>query len=218
MPVSDADNNRILEAFVDEQRPVLVAVDFSEDSRAAVLWASAFAARVGGRLVLLHVVHDPADQPGYYRSVGMKPPQTMEQAAAGMLDDFVARLKAEHPELATLHSAEHKLLSGLPPGRIAEAAELLHARLIVIGSRGMTGLPHLLQGSVSERVVELANGPVVVIKAEENQRIAAKKRKQEKKQKKKREKQQGKQSTSALRSPEDAAQERDVRGPDLADG
>jgi nucleotide-binding universal stress UspA family protein len=216
--MSDTDNDHILKAFVDEHRPVLVAVDFSEDSRAAVLWASAFAARVGGRLVLLHVVHDPADQPGYYRSVGMKPLQTMEQAATGMLDDFVARLKAEHPELAALHTAEHKLLSGLPPGRIAETAELLQAKLIVIGSRGMTGLPHLLQGSVSERVVELANGPVVVIKAEENQRIAANKLKQEKKQKKKREKQQGKESTGALRSPEDAVQERDVRGPDLADG
>jgi nucleotide-binding universal stress UspA family protein len=216
--VSNAGNNQILEAFVDEHRPVLVAVDFSEDSRAAVLWASAFAARVGGSLVILHVVHDPADQPGYYRSAGMKPPQTMEQAATGMLDDFVARLKAEHPGLAALCSAEHKLLSGLPPGRIAEAAELLHAKLIVIGSRGMTGLPHLLQGSVSERVVELANGPVVVIKAEENQRKAAKKRKQEKKEKKRFEKQLLKQSRSALSPAQDEAQTRDVEKPERADG
>jgi nucleotide-binding universal stress UspA family protein len=173
--VNDINDTHILESFADEQRPVLVAVDFSEDSRAALLWASAFTARVGGQLVVLHVVHDPANQPGYYRTIGMKPLQTMEQAAESMLDDFIAQLKAKHPGLAALHSAEKKLLKGLPPGRIVEAAELLHAKLIVIGSRGMTGLPHLLQGSVSERVVELANGPVVVIKAEENQRIAARK-------------------------------------------
>jgi nucleotide-binding universal stress UspA family protein len=104
----------------------------------------------------------------------MKPLQTMEQAAASMLDAFVAQLKAEHPGLAALHAAENKLLSGLPPGRIVEAADLLHARLIVIGSRGMTGLPHLLQGSVSERVVELAKGPVVIIKAADSRRRAAK--------------------------------------------
>ena len=171
--MSENGNTDILESFADEHRPVLVAVDFSEDSRAALLWASAFTARVGGRLVVLHVVHDPANQPGYYRTIGMKPLQTMEQAAESMLDDFVAQLSSEHPGLAVLHSAEKKLLTGLPPGRIAEAAELLHAKLIVIGSRGMTGLPHLLQGSVSERVVELADGPVVVIKAEEHQRLAA---------------------------------------------
>lgn len=209
--MSDATNTHILETFADERRPVLVAVDFSEDSRAAILWASAFAARVGGRLVVLHVVHDPADQPGYYRSMGMKPLQTMEQAAEGMLEDFVVQLKAEHPGLAALHAAEKKLLSGLPPGRIVEAAELLQAKLIVIGSRGMTGLPHLLQGSVSERVVELANGPVVVIKAEENQRRAAKKRKEEEKLRKKREKQKKKQARSTLSPEGKQPQERHAR-------
>jgi nucleotide-binding universal stress UspA family protein len=211
MFVSGDEFTNILETFADEHRPVLVAVDFSEDSRAAVLWASAFTTRVGGRLVVLHVVHDPADQPGYYRSVSMKPLQTMEQAAASMLDAFVAQLKAEHPGLAALHAAENKLLSGLPPGRIVEAADLLHARLIVIGSRGMTGLPHLLQGSVSERVVELANGPVVVIKAEENQRIAARKSTQEKKKQRKRDKRQKKQTGASLESEDPAARDRDAR-------
>ena len=172
--MNDIDPTHILESFADEHRPVLVAVDFSEDSRAAALWASAFSARVGGQLVILHVVHDPAGEPGYYRSIGMKPLQTMEQAAASMLDNFVAQLKADCPGLAALHAAEKKLLIGLPPGRITQAAELLQAKLIAIGSRGMTGLPHLLQGSVSERVVELAKGPVVVIKAEKNQRPVAK--------------------------------------------
>jgi nucleotide-binding universal stress UspA family protein len=209
--VNDSNDAHILESFADEHRPVLAAVDFSEDSRAAVLWASAFSARVGGQLVILHVVHDPADQPGYYRSVGMKPLQTMEQAATGMLDDFVARLKAEHPELAALHTAEHKLLSGLPPGRIAETAELLQAKLIVIGSRGMTGLPHLLQGSVSERVVELANGPVVVIKGTENQRVAAKQRKQERKDRKERKKLQDKQAGSALHQEKTGTEASEVR-------
>jgi hypothetical protein len=85
-----------------------------------------------------------------------------------MLNDFLMDLQRAHPELAVLGTAERRLLSGLPPGRIVEAAELLDAKLIVIGSRGMTGLPHLMQGSVSERVVELAKGPVVVVKSRAN--------------------------------------------------
>jgi len=53
----------------------------------------------------------------------------------------------------------------LPPGRILEASESTGASLLVIGSRGAEGLPQLLQGSVSERVVERARCPVVVVKA-----------------------------------------------------
>jgi nucleotide-binding universal stress UspA family protein len=44
-------------------------------------------------------------------------------------------------------------------------ASRLDAALIVIGRRGRTRLPQLLQGSVSKRVVQLATVPVVVVKA-----------------------------------------------------
>jgi nucleotide-binding universal stress UspA family protein len=162
--VTKTGNSDYLEAIACTNRPTLVAVDFSDDSRAALLWAAAFVSCAGGKLIVLHVVHDPADEPGYYRENGDQPLQPMEHVAQGMLDDFLQDLQHAHPELTALGTAEKKLVGGLPPGRIIEAAGLLNAKLIVIGSRGMTGLPHLLQGSVSERVVELATGPVVVVK------------------------------------------------------
>jgi len=162
--VTEGGDSGQLEAICSTQRPTLVAVDFSDDSRAALLWAAAFVACTGGRLVVLHVVHDPAAEPGHYRDGGDEPLQPMENVARGMLDEFLLQLQKDHSGLTALGSAEKQLLIGLPPGRIVEAARLLNAKLIVIGSRGMTGLPHLLQGSVSERVVELATGPVVVVK------------------------------------------------------
>ena len=158
-----------LDAITSRSRPTVVAVDFSGDSRAALAWACAFSDCAGGDLVVLHVVHDPAGQPGYYRENRDKPLQTLEQAAAVMLDAFLASVKRDHPELTRLETAEKILLSGLPPGRIVEASERLNAKLIVIGSRGMTGLPHLMQGSVSERVVVLAGRPVVVVKSADGQ-------------------------------------------------
>jgi nucleotide-binding universal stress UspA family protein len=48
---------------------------------------------------------------------------------------------------------------------ILEEAGKLSADLIVLGSRGRTGLPHLLLGSVAERVVRLATCPVLTVKA-----------------------------------------------------
>jgi nucleotide-binding universal stress UspA family protein len=166
--MTEPGNSLCTETIVSSNQPTLVAVDFSDDSRAAVLWACGFSACAGGKLVVLHVVHDPADQPGYYRNGREQMLQPMEQVAEDMLNDFLMDLQRAHPELAVLGTAERRLLSGLPPGRIVEAAELLDAKLIVIGSRGMTGLPHLMQGSVSERVVELAKGPVVVVKSRAN--------------------------------------------------
>jgi len=163
--MADGPQTSALEMVASEHRPTLVAVDFSDDSRAALAWACAFTACTGGKLIVLHVVHDPADQPGYYRKGKDKPLRPMEQIARRMLDDFLADLHRNHPELTAIETAERRLLTGLPPGRIVEAAELLDAKLIVIGSRGTTGLPHLMQGSVSERVVELASRPVVVVKA-----------------------------------------------------
>ena len=101
-----------------------------------------------------------------------------------MLDAFLASVKRDHPELTRLETAEKILLSGLPPGRIVEASERLNAKLIVIGSRGMTGLPHLMQGSVSERVVVLAGRPVVVVKSADGQHAQTIRKRAEKERKK----------------------------------
>jgi nucleotide-binding universal stress UspA family protein len=47
---------------------------------------------------------------------------------------------------------------------ILSRAEALSAKAIVIGTRGLTGLRHLLLGSTAERVVEYAPCPVMTIR------------------------------------------------------
>ena len=175
----------IQRAEAEQDQPILVALDFSDDSRAAVLWACEYADCIGARLVLLHVVHDPASSPGFYRSETPGQMQPMQDVAESMMREFLAEMQRNHPGLDTLKSAETRLVTGLPPGRIVEAASLLNAKLVVIGSRGMTGLDHMLLGSVAERVVELAPGPVVVVKSENS---AGKKKKEKKKKKDKKRK------------------------------
>ena len=59
------------------------------------------------------------------------------------------------------------MIAGLPAGRTVEVADSLGASMIVVGSRGRTGLPHILLGSVAERIVQTAAMPVVVVKAAE---------------------------------------------------
>jgi len=173
------------QAEAERAQPILVAIDFSDDSRAALLWACEFADCVDARLILLHVVHDPASSPGFYRSQTLGEMQPMQDVAEAMMTDFLEDMRRKYPDLTALRSADTRLVSGLPPGRIVEAAGLLNAKIIVIGSRGMTGLDHMLLGSVAERVVEMAPGPVVVVKSEGSGRKKKKKEKKRKKDKRK---------------------------------
>jgi nucleotide-binding universal stress UspA family protein len=47
---------------------------------------------------------------------------------------------------------------------ILEEAERMLADLIVMGTRGLTGLEHLVLGSTAERVLRLAHCPVLTVK------------------------------------------------------
>ncbi len=150
----------------DNERPVLVAVDFSADSDAALKWACDYAACIKAPLLILHVIHDPAHAPGFYRKDEEDWSQPMSQVAERLLNEFMEKMLELHSDSEILKQASVKHVTGLPPGRIIEVAEMENAQTIVVGSRGRTGLPHILLGSVAERVVQMSNVPVVVIKAD----------------------------------------------------
>ena len=145
--------------------PVLVPVDFSAHSEAALLWAARAAHRFEAPLLLLHVVHDPGSAPGYYAATKRKKHlHRLEEAAEEMFDDFINEVRQRHPDAESLNNAEKTLVIGLPVQRILEIAESTDARLIVVGSRGRTGLPHLLLGSNAQRVAQLSPIPVTIVK------------------------------------------------------
>ncbi len=143
---------------------ILVAVDFSEDSRQALVWAARQAALESAPLVVLHVVHDPAASPGFYHKPDENWLHPMIDVAEEMMDDFIADAKARHPDLPSMASASVRLVSGLPAGRIFDVCEQTGARMVVVGSRGRTGLQSILLGSVAERVAQICNVPVVIVK------------------------------------------------------
>ena len=146
--------------------PILIGVDFSLDSEAALLWAEMQASYLSAPIVILHVVHDPAEAPGFYRRQQSddKYLQTMEEIADSMMKEFMAKMLKDHPDSSNLPSAKIRLVSGLPAGRIIEIAKEEHASMIVIGSRGLSGLPHLLLGSTADRVAQLSDLPVTIVK------------------------------------------------------
>ncbi len=150
----------------EEKRPILVPVDFSTYSEAALLCAAELADLIGAPLTVLHVVHDLGEAPGYYAVKGRKKQlHRMEDVAAQMLDEFMIKVRETHPERPVLQDAKTLLVVGLPVNRILETAENIHARMIVMGSQGRTGLKHIMLGSKAEQVVNLSPIPVTIVKA-----------------------------------------------------
>ncbi len=145
--------------------PIVVAVDFSDDSRAALVWALKAAAGLKAPILLLHVVHDPADAPGYYRKDKKDSSRPMEDVAEKMMHKFLKDVLESGAPKGPLKSLTTKLVTGLPVTRIIEVAEKANASMIVMGSQGRTGLSHLLLGSKAEQVVQLSPIPVTIVKS-----------------------------------------------------
>jgi nucleotide-binding universal stress UspA family protein len=146
---------------------LLVAVDFTSYSKEALFFASKLADCLEAQLLVLHVIHDPAEAPGFYARQGKKRKflQSMEEAAEEMMEDFLKEMQKAHADQMPIQKATPLLVVGTPVTRIIEIAEKKKASMIILGSHGRTGLSHLLIGSKAERVVQLSPIPVTVVKA-----------------------------------------------------
>jgi len=149
----------------DDRDAILVPVDFSPHAESALICAAELAEKLDSKLVILHVVHDLSEAPGYYSVKGQdKQLRRMEDVAADMLDDFFDKMKKKHSKLHAIANATTLLVVGLPVNRILESAKKIHARMIVMGSQGRTGLARAMLGSKAEQVVRLAPIPVMIVK------------------------------------------------------
>ena len=142
-----------------EIRQILVPLDFSEHAKPVLEWASELAREHGAKLVLLHAYHLPVEfqqlegaylPPEFWTNVKTEAQQSLDEYASG-----VSRQGLE---------VEALVREGYPATVIEEEAERLDVDLIVIGTRGLSGLKHMLLGSIAERVVQRAPCPVLTVK------------------------------------------------------
>ncbi len=144
---------------------ILAAVDFSEHSREALVFAAQQADCMGSTLTVLHVVHDPGEMPGYYaKLVKPKKLRRLEDMAEELLADFIKQTQKDYPKIHALKKATAMIVVGLPVTRIIEVVEQLQPVQLVLGSQGRSGLQHLMLGSKAEQVLRLCPIPVTVVK------------------------------------------------------
>ena len=147
-------------------KPIVVGVDGSEASRAALRWAAEEAGLRSVPLVLVHVWSfvppRPIGDPGLFAvPVGDLPGQLDAErgAAAAALEGAASEALAVVPGI----EVEEKLVEGDAGDALVSESE--SAQLLVVGSHGRTGFRAALLGSVSQHVANHAACPVVVVRA-----------------------------------------------------
>lgn len=139
---------------------ILCPVDFSPSSRTALAYAADVCRESGGTLVALHVL-EPIVDPGDYALH----PVSLDDLEGQLLERAGEALEAQVrtvglPPGSVLTRVER----GAAPAQITRVAEEEGADLIVMGTRGLTGIGHLILGSTAERVVRGAVCPVMTVR------------------------------------------------------
>lgn len=137
-------------------RTILAGTDFSPASAAAVAWAGALARAHGGTLHVVHALRVYGPPTDFLVS----PPDYTEELQAHAIARLEETVDGER-NLGTGAATAFRM--GEPHHALLEAAAELGADLLVVGTRGTTGLEHLLLGSTAERVLERANCPVLTV-------------------------------------------------------
>jgi len=144
----------VVRAGAAEDGPVVVGVDGSPTAQSALEWAAREARARGVGLTVVHGWSAPFVG-AYPFGASTFDPQLFEESAREVLDGALAALDPADLEV------EGVLRYGTGGGAVLEMAE--GASLVVVGSRGLTGLKGWLLGSVSHQVVHHAPGSVVVV-------------------------------------------------------
>ncbi len=139
---------------------ILVGVDFSRFSTAAVKRAVELGRYYGAKLSLIHAVEPMVYVTG--DTDGVVVPYDYVEQEQILFDAAIARIEklAKSLDYPDLH---HEVLWGTPKSAILSYAEAQHVDLIVAGSHGHHGLARLM-GSTTSALVHKARCDVVVVR------------------------------------------------------
>lgn len=143
---------------------ILVAIDASPTSDAALETAIRLAAEAGGRVRIVHAVDTLSLSLGVEFPVPVDLPESVVNNGQALLERAAAVATAAgvatETALLRIDLAGKRLAEA-----IAEDADAWPADLLVVGSHGRRGMNRLFLGSVAEGIARLAGKPVLLIRA-----------------------------------------------------
>lgn len=143
---------------------ILCPTDFSSYAAEALKYACAFVDKFDAELHLLHALEVHLSSTPVFGAGLALPRQTRESREAA--DKELARVL--DPEWQKGKHVVRATAEGAPFLKIIRYAREHDIDMIVMGTHGRSGLPHILLGSVAERVVRKAPCPVLTIRPGEH--------------------------------------------------
>jgi nucleotide-binding universal stress UspA family protein len=140
-----------------DRRPVVVGIDGSDRSKAALAWGAHYASLTDAPLVVVAAWRFPTDYGWTWPIPEGWSPEADTQAVANR---EVEEVLGPEPGLAYTVS----VVEGHPAEVLTDASA--RASIVVVGSRGRGQFAGMLLGSVSEHLTAHARCPVVVVRGE----------------------------------------------------
>ncbi len=143
---------------------ILFATDGSQSATGAETYACALAHTWGATLTVMRVLEFPPGMNPDYPINRVYLGELMKEATTQLVD-----LKARATSRGL--SVHSHIATGIPSEEVLAVARAEGTELIVVGTRGKTGLEHVLLGSTAERIIRMAPCPVLTVPVE-RQRMA----------------------------------------------
>ncbi|WP_413171572.1 universal stress protein [Anabaena azotica] len=137
-------------------KTILVALDGSEIAERVIQTLGDLVLSPNTNVILCHVFPTPESE--------IELPADRPQPDSPKFSYFHIEKQMQSYQEKLPVKSELELVSGDPADEIIRLANIYKADLVVIGSRGLTGMKRIVQGSVSTQVMEEANCSVLVVK------------------------------------------------------
>lgn len=146
------------------KKRILVPTDFSEEADNALEAARSLVASTGSEILLLHVIEDPHVET--FNTIGEEHYDTMENIyVLKLIEVSKNRIEAllEEDRFSDINIS-YKVVIGNPYQNISEQIAEHGCSLVVMGTKGASGIQELLVGSNADKVVRYATCPVITVK------------------------------------------------------
>jgi len=147
----------------------MVTTDFSDLGNGAIPHAYSLLANREGTVILCHILEPPAlPNPLYahYSPGGAFSPEDRERLRQGLLQALEQLVPSEVRKSGRVVTEVRVVEIQAPVAEaICQEAKVLGVDIIVIASHGHSGVARLFLGSVAERVLRLADRPVLIVRS-----------------------------------------------------
>ncbi len=143
---------------------ILAPTDLSELSRDGLRYALETAVLTGAEVIVYNVVGYQEAAPYYEDSYVIAAMPAVEDIVEDRRRHLTRFLRENFADLTARVRVTEAVEVGTPYEKIVDKARAEKADLIVLSTHGRTGLMHVLIGSVAERVVRMAECPVLTVR------------------------------------------------------